>query len=63
MSTLREYLNPAHSIWGLAILIALVAVAGGVLAAYGGPIAAAAVFAAMVAAFVVSMTFIGTGCK
>jgi len=53
MSVFRDYLDPTQSIWGLGALIALFAVIGGLIAAFGGPLAAAAVFLGLVALFVV----------
>ena len=53
MSAFRDYLDPTQSIWGLAALIALFAIAGGLIAAFGGPLAAAAVLFALVAVFIV----------
>jgi len=53
MNEFREHLDPTHSVWGLAIFVALAAVAGGLIAAYGGPIAAAAVLMALGATYIV----------
>ena len=43
MSAFRHYLNPTESVWGLGLLIASFAIAGGLIAAVAGPIGAAAV--------------------
>jgi O-antigen ligase len=53
MSVIRDYLDPTQSIWGLAAFIAIFAIAGGLVAAFGGPLAAAAVFLALIAIFIV----------
>ncbi|MFN2140310.1 MAG: O-antigen ligase family protein [Candidatus Promineifilaceae bacterium] len=53
MNEFRERLDPTHSVWGLAIFVALTAVVGGLIAAYGGPIAAAAVLLALGATYIV----------
>ncbi len=53
MNSFRKTIDPLHSAWGLGLLIALFAISGGLVAAYGGPLAAAAVLVALAAAFVV----------
>ena len=53
MSTLRPNLNPTQSPLGLGLLIGFTAVAAGTILAFGGPIAAAAVFLAGLAALIV----------
>jgi hypothetical protein len=53
MSTLRPNLNPTQSSLGLGLLIGLTAVVGGTILAFAGPIGAAAVFLAALAALIV----------
>ncbi len=53
MSDFRGYLDPTQSIWGLGLFVALFAIAGGLITAFGGPLAAAALLIALVAVFVV----------
>jgi len=53
MSIIRPNLNPTQSALGLGVLIGLTAVVGGFLLAFGGPIAAAAVFLAVLATLII----------
>ena len=53
MSMFRARLNPTQSPLGLGLLVGLMAIIGGSLLAFGGPIAAAAVFLAALAALIV----------
>ena len=53
MRTLRTNLNPTQSSLGLGLLIGLTAVVGGTILAFAGPIAAAAIFLAALAALIV----------
>ncbi len=53
MSEFRERLDPTSSVWGLALFVALLAIVGGLIAAYGGPVAAAAVLLTLGAAYIV----------
>ncbi len=48
-----DFIRPARSSWGLGIFVGVAAVIGGVLLAFGGPIAGVAVILALVAAGVV----------
>ncbi len=53
MSTLRNTLNPTRSPMGLGIFVGLTAVIGGLILAFGGPVAAAAVLLAALAMLIV----------
>jgi O-antigen ligase len=53
MSSLRRQLDPRHSVWGLAALIATFALIGGLITAVAGPLGAAAVLIALLATVIV----------
>lgn len=53
MSTIRPNLNPTQSALGLGLLVGATAIVGGIILGFGGPIAAAAVMLAAIAALVV----------
>ncbi|MFN2137183.1 MAG: O-antigen ligase family protein [Candidatus Promineifilaceae bacterium] len=53
MNTSYHRLDPRHSVWGLALLVALFAVIGGLVTAFAGPLGALALFIAVAAAAVV----------
>ena len=53
MSNLRENLSPTASPLGLGLLLALFAVTGGLVLAFGGPVAALALLLAAAATLIV----------
>lgn len=53
MSTTRPDFNPTRSPFGLGILVGFFAIVGGLVLAFGGPIAAAALFVAAIAALII----------